>query len=79
MLQKEQCMDHLVFLVNNRPRDEKGRFLDSSELDKNITGARLHKGYRERLIKIAKQKGINTTEFIRQILEDSVRQYEQDN
>ena len=65
--------------MESRPRDEQGRFIDSSEFDKTITSARLHKGYRDKLIKIAKERGVTTTGLVREILESYIKKYEEDN
>ncbi|WP_036486818.1 hypothetical protein [Myxosarcina sp. GI1] len=66
----------MILLVENRPRDEQGRFMESSNLDEKITSARLHKGYRQKLTDIAKSMNITTAQLVRQILEDYVREYE---
>ena len=65
----------MILLVDNRPRDEQGRFLESSDLEDKMTGARLHKGYKEKLAAIAKQSGLSTTELVRQILENYVSEH----
>ena len=65
----------MILLVDNRPRDEQGRFMESSELEDKMTGARLRKGYKEKLAAIAKQSGLSTTELVRQILENYVSEH----
>ena len=60
----------MILLVDNRPRDEQGRFMESSELEDKMTGARLRKGYKDKLAAIAKKSGLSTTELVRQILEN---------
>ncbi|MEM7760238.1 MAG: ribbon-helix-helix protein, CopG family [Cyanobacteria bacterium P01_A01_bin.40] len=62
--------------MEKRPRDEQGRFMESSELEEKMTGARLHKGYGDKLNQIAKKLNMSKTELVRQILEDYVNNSE---
>lgn len=61
--------------MENRPRDEQGRFIESSELEERITGARLHKGYGDKLTEIARELKLSKAELVRQILENYVNEF----
>ena len=67
----------IIFLVEKRPRDEQGRYKEFSELDEKIVSARLRKGYREKLVAIAKKMNMTVTELAREVLENYANEHEQ--
>lgn len=49
--------------------------MESSELEEKMTGARLHRGYGDKLVEIARRLNVSKTELVRQILENYVNDF----
>ena len=57
----------------NRPRNEEGKFVESSPFGKKVISVRLFKTDQDIFLTIAEELGISPTELARQVISDWLR------